>query len=373
MEPHTVLGVPKDASDDQIRAAYKNMAMKWHPDRQPHNREEATAKFVEINAANRALLRNLRRARRAGQTTKPSTPSNSSPSSPESTSTSLPDSFNESTRSSSSQSNHPSQDSKSSDHPSLRKQSRSTNCRPDRYTSEYTPKPVPRRSTFDQDPDRVVETLRPERAILRGAGADPSKKWVHVVDMTLEEIYHGKTFYFRIVRYTRSGKKRIVPVDVHVPAGTRSGTEIVLRDIGNELKDGTRQDIGFVVKEQEHSRFTRIRDDLLMEVRLPWLDNLNTKEGEVYLRSVDGKDYTFKIDYFHDRLLSGTAILPGAGLPHRDGLGRGRIVVRSVLVQFIIHSMKAESLIPRYRWQISTPLSSRWDAIKATLGFKGTG
>jgi len=48
--PYDVLGVARDADQDTIRKAYKNLARKYHPDRNPT--PEAEAKFKEINAAN---------------------------------------------------------------------------------------------------------------------------------------------------------------------------------------------------------------------------------------------------------------------------------------------------------------------------------
>lgn len=52
-----ILGVSKDASDDEIKKAYRKLAMEWHPDRNRDN-PEAEDKFKEISEANEALLRN---------------------------------------------------------------------------------------------------------------------------------------------------------------------------------------------------------------------------------------------------------------------------------------------------------------------------
>ena len=48
---YEVLGVPKDATDQQIRKAYHKLAIKWHPDKNPDNRKEAEEKFKEIGEA----------------------------------------------------------------------------------------------------------------------------------------------------------------------------------------------------------------------------------------------------------------------------------------------------------------------------------
>jgi hypothetical protein len=46
--PHFIQGLPREASTRQIRKAYKDLSKKWHPDKNPDNKDAAQAKFVEI-------------------------------------------------------------------------------------------------------------------------------------------------------------------------------------------------------------------------------------------------------------------------------------------------------------------------------------
>lgn len=48
--PYTVLGVKKDASEKEVKSAYRKLAQQYHPDRNPDN-PEAEEKFKEISAA----------------------------------------------------------------------------------------------------------------------------------------------------------------------------------------------------------------------------------------------------------------------------------------------------------------------------------
>ena len=51
---YEILGVDKKASQDEIKSAYRKLAMKYHPDRNQGS-EEAAEKFKEINEANETL------------------------------------------------------------------------------------------------------------------------------------------------------------------------------------------------------------------------------------------------------------------------------------------------------------------------------
>eukprot|EP00397_Hematodinium_sp_SG-2012_P018856 GEMP01019340.1.p1 GENE.GEMP01019340.1~~GEMP01019340.1.p1 ORF type:complete len:338 (+),score=41.27 GEMP01019340.1:23-1036(+) len=52
---YTVLEVPRDASPDQIKKAYRKLAIKWHPDKNLDSKELATQKFKQIAEAYDAL------------------------------------------------------------------------------------------------------------------------------------------------------------------------------------------------------------------------------------------------------------------------------------------------------------------------------
>ena len=46
-----ILGVPRNATDGEIKKAYRKLAMRYHPDRNPGKEEWANEKFKEINEA----------------------------------------------------------------------------------------------------------------------------------------------------------------------------------------------------------------------------------------------------------------------------------------------------------------------------------
>lgn len=59
---YEVLQLPRNSSDADIKKAYRKLAMKWHPDKNPDNTEEAAIKFQEIGEAYDVLSDTQKRA-----------------------------------------------------------------------------------------------------------------------------------------------------------------------------------------------------------------------------------------------------------------------------------------------------------------------
>ena len=52
---YNMLDIDKSATIDEIKKAYRQLALKWHPDRNPNNKEEAEEKFKQISEAYEVL------------------------------------------------------------------------------------------------------------------------------------------------------------------------------------------------------------------------------------------------------------------------------------------------------------------------------
>ncbi|PPQ94471.1 hypothetical protein CVT25_001104 [Psilocybe cyanescens] len=160
-------------------------------------------------------------------------------------------------------------------------------------------------------------------------GLGLSGEWVYSLSISLEELFTGKHFRFGISRSYLSGKAKSVVIEIDIPSGCRPGTRILCRNVGHEHKPGIFQDIAFIIEEAPHDRFVRLFDDLVMDVRLPWVDSLRRQGGKVPFMGIDGRSLIIQIDYPRDKKLVGRSIIKGAGMPVRE---QGKIVGRGDLI-----------------------------------------
>ena len=53
---YSVLKIDRGEKEEDLKKAYRKLAMKWHPDKNPSRREEAEAKFKKISEAYEVMI-----------------------------------------------------------------------------------------------------------------------------------------------------------------------------------------------------------------------------------------------------------------------------------------------------------------------------
>ena len=59
---YSILEVPRNSSASDIKKAYRKLALKWHPDKNPNCQEEATKRFKELSEAYEVLSDDKKRS-----------------------------------------------------------------------------------------------------------------------------------------------------------------------------------------------------------------------------------------------------------------------------------------------------------------------
>lgn len=52
---YEILEITQSANDAEIKKAYRSLALRWHPDKNPNNSQEAEIRFKEISEAYEVL------------------------------------------------------------------------------------------------------------------------------------------------------------------------------------------------------------------------------------------------------------------------------------------------------------------------------
>ncbi|XP_017224847.1 uncharacterized protein LOC108201071 [Daucus carota subsp. sativus] len=315
---YETLGIPKDASLNDICRAYKSLVMKWHPDKHSLDKLEAHDHFFKITEAYRVLSNKKREESavpiinfnelKTPETSKTtaksrkgalkneredfiSSPMPSPGKGMRNSATSMEDIFSSLSRgpnginicTPSSVTNPGTPGPGGGDHPSLSRTGTRSNSTPIIYSH----------STVRRKPQPIERKLK----------------------CTLEELLRGCEKKIKITRDVISGSGLIMQQEeilkIKVKPGWKKGTKITFEGKGDERPGTLPADIIFIIDEKSHPVFTRDGDDLELGVEVPLVEALTGCTISVPI--LGGENMTLSFD---EILYPGyEKIIPGKGMP----------------------------------------------------------
>ncbi|SBS99978.1 40 kDa heat shock protein, putative, partial [Plasmodium malariae] len=295
---YTILGVSKDATENDIKKAYRKLAMMWHPDKHTDEKDkkDAEEKFKLVSEAYEVL--------------------------------SDPD--------------------KRRTYDLTGKEGLNGNF----FTEENmfqggmnfadlinnffgSNRPFSFSSTFDED-DSPFKSFVHDMGSRRGRtrhGFYKSETYEVALMLTLEELYNGCKKKLRVTRKRFDGVKsydddKLVTIDVK--AGWNDGTTITFYGEGDQsgpsLKPG---DLIFKVKTKEHENFVRDGNNLIYKCHIP-LDKALTG-FQFNIKSLDNRDINIRVD---DIITPNSKrMIPGEGMPSSKHPGKkGDLILEFVVI-----------------------------------------
>jgi len=294
---YQTLGVGKTASEEEIKKAYRKLAMKYHPDRNKGNKE-AEEKFKEINEAY-AVLSDPEKRRQydtygAGEFQQRFT-----------------------------------QDDiyRNFDFENL---FREFGLGGDTFTHIFGRRPGGKTFRtyrfYGRPPEEEAESEEEfEFGAFPGAGYQPRRgqDLIYELPITLPEAAFGAK---KTITFQRDGQ--LSRVQVKVPQGISTGKRLKVKGKGQAVPGGEPGDLYVRVQVLDHPIFTREGDDIYVDRTVKLTDAV--LGGEVEVPTLEGK--TLKVKIPPGTQCNTKMRLRGHGVPHLGGGGRGDAYVR-VLVE----------------------------------------
>lgn len=146
------------------------------------------------------------------------------------------------------------------------------------------------------------------------------------VPVSLEELATGFVRNLKVTKRMQDSQTGQVVetsnvLTINGKSGWKAGTKVTFENAGDELNGQPRQDLQFVICEKPHLTFVRDGDDLRTAVHIPLVDALCGASVQVPLLGGGAQSLRF------DRAEPGMErILPGQGMPRKTG-GRGDLRV----------------------------------------------
>lgn len=306
---YKILQVDRSAKDDDLKKAYRKLAMKWHPDKNPNNKKDAEAKFKQISEAYDVLSDPQKRAvydqygeeGLKGQVPPPGSggfPGTSDP---------------------------------GSGYTSFRFNTRSA----DDIFSEFFgfSSPFGGGGMGDMGGSRPGASAAFGRGGLfgddifaqfsRGAGGAAEASTMHrkaaaierTLHCSLEDLYKGTTKKMKISRdvVDASGRPSTLEeiLTIEIKPGWKKGTKITFPEKGNEQRGVIPSDLVFIIDEKPHSVYKRDGNDLVITQKISLVEALTGYTAQI--STLDGRTLTVPVN----AVISPTyeEVVKGEGMP----------------------------------------------------------
>ena len=322
---YAILNVSKGATDDELRKAYRKLALKWHPDKNPSDPDGAQRKFQEIGEAYEVLSDKKKREIYDvyGEDGLKGQPAEA----PEGGG--MPGGFTYTTTASSgfpgsSFSFH------STDPTKIFEQFFGTSNLHEAERSD------PMASMFGDMGFGGMRGMRTSGGF--GGTRDPfgqpkqprAQKLKSELEVPLEQLYAGSVKKLKITRKVHDPSSNTLReeqkiLEINIRPGWKDGTKVTFEGQGDALPGRPAQDIEFVIREKAHPKFKRDGDNLLYRAKVSLRDAL-LGNGTLSVKMLDGREVPVPLGGV---IAPGTKlVIAGEGMPlQKNPSQRGNLMV----------------------------------------------
>ncbi|OQR97852.1 hypothetical protein ACHHYP_09890 [Achlya hypogyna] len=321
---YQVLGVAKTATEEELKKAYRKMALKWHPDKNPDSKDLAQKKFQEVNEAYEVLSDKQKREiydQYGEEGLKGGIPQPGGAGGPQ------PGVHFSSGFPSGGFSFH------SSDPSKIFEQFFGTS---NLHEAEHMDPMFMFSNMGGMGRSSSFGGGNPFASSFGGGFGSPPRKnkrsepLKRDLECTLEQLYTGCTKRLKITRKIYDERSRSMHeeekiLEVQVHPGWKAGTKLTYEGEGDVLPGRAPQDIVFVIQEKAHPKFKREGDTLVYRAKITLKDAL-VGNGTLTIKTLDGRDLHLRLD----SVVTPTTrkVFVGEGMPlSKDPMRRGDLHV----------------------------------------------